>query len=347
VKRYFDLLKQAFTQFRQDKAQRLGAALAYYTIFSIAPLLLIAIAIAGMVFGKSQAQAQIVEQLQRLIGDAGAKAITAMLRSAGKPKSGTLAVIIGVVTLLVGAASVFGNLKDALDTIWNVEEKPSGGIMAMINQRFLSFAMVLGVGFLLLVTLIFDAAIAALGKYAGNRLPGGEALWQSLQLVVSFGVVTVLFAMIFRYLPDAHVEWHDVWAGAFFTAFLFVIGKFALGLYIGKGAVGSSFGAAASLVVLLVWIYWSTNILFFGAEFTQVYARTRGSMRTSEPRAASGERDSQRAVAVPLAARRTPLAGGGAVKLALGGCIGLFLGALIGLVSGVLLMFKSFKKFFT
>src|ERR1700674_951006 len=183
MKRYFDLLKQAFTEFQRDKAQRLGAALAYYTLFSIAPLLLIAIAIAGIVFGKSQAQAQIVEQLRRLTGDAGAKAITEMLASAAaKPKTGTLAMVIGIVTLLVGAAGVFGNLKDALDTIWNVEGKPSGGIMGMIKQRFLSFAMVLSVGFLLLVTLVFDAVIASIGKYAGNRLPGGEALWQSLQL---------------------------------------------------------------------------------------------------------------------------------------------------------------------
>jgi membrane protein len=278
MKWYFDLLKEAFTEFQRDKAQRLGAALAYYTIFSIAPLLLIAIAIAGIVFGKSQAQAQIVEQLRRLMGDAGAKAIAEMLASA-KPRTGTLAIVIGTITLLVGAAGVFGNLKDALDTIWNVEVKPSGGIMGMIKQRFLSFSMVLGVGFLLLVTLVFDAVIASIGKYADNRLPGGEALWQSLQLVVSFVVVTVLFALIFRFLPDTHVEWRDVWAGAFFTAFLFVVGKFALGLYLGKSAVASSYGAAGSLVVLLVWIYWSTNILFFGAECVQVYARTRGSMR--------------------------------------------------------------------
>src|SRR5438477_2927505 len=201
MKRYFDLLKQAFGEFQKDKAQRLGAALAYYTIFSIAPLLLIAIAIAGIVFEKSQAQAQIVGQLRTLVGDAGAKAIAEMLANAAKPKTGTLAMVIGIITLLLGAAGVFGNLKDALNTIWNVEEKRSGGIVAMVKERFLSFAMVLGIGFLLLVTLVFDAAIAAMGKYAGNRLPGGEALWQTLQLVVSLGVVTVLFAMIFRYLP--------------------------------------------------------------------------------------------------------------------------------------------------
>jgi membrane protein len=312
MKRYLDLLKQAFAEFQRHKALRLGAALAYYTLFSIAPLLLIAIAIAGIVFGRSQAQAQIVEQLRRLMGDAGEKAITEMLASAGKPKTGTLAIVIGTVTLLVGAAGVFGNLKDALDTIWNVEAKPSGGIMGLIKQRFLSFSMVLGVGFLLLVTLVFDAVIASIGKYAGNRLPGGEALWQSLQLLVSFAVVTVLFALIFRFLPDIHIEWRDVRAGAFFTAFLFVVGKFALGLYLGKSAVGSSYGAAGSIVVLLVWIYWSTNILFFGAEFTQVYARTQGSMRMSEQRAAGSERDLRKTVTAPLAARRPPPAGKGA-----------------------------------
>src|SRR5437899_9562848 len=186
MKRYFELFKETWTEFNNDKGQRLGAALAYYTIFSIAPLLLIAIAIAGMIFGKSHAQAQIVTQLRGLTGDAGAKAVEEMLAGAAKPKTGTIALIIGIATLLFGAAAVFGNLKDALNTIWNVEGKPTGGIVAMIKERFLSFAMVLVVGFLLLVSLVIDAAIASIGKFAGNRLPGGETLWQSLQLVVSF-----------------------------------------------------------------------------------------------------------------------------------------------------------------
>jgi membrane protein len=207
----------------------------------------------------------------------------------------------------------------------------------MIRERFLSFAMVFGVGFLLLVSLVIDAAIAAMGKFAGNRLPGGESLWQSLQLAVSFGVVTALFAMIFRYLPDIRIEWRDVWLGAAFTSFLFIVGKFALGLYIGKSAVGSSFGAAGSLVVVLVWIYWSTNIVFFGAEFTKVYALTRGSRRYSGAPAPSPANELR-----PQAIR-----GSSAVKFVLGGCAGLFVGALLGLVSGFILLFKSLKKFFT
>src|SRR5581483_7015579 len=188
MKRYIELFKETWKEFSDDKAQRLGASLAYYTLFSIAPLLLICIAIAGLVFGKSQAQAQIIGQIKNLMGDAGGGAITDMLKNAAKPKTGTLAIIIGGITLLLGAAGVFGNLKDALNTIWNVPEKKSGGIMAMLKQRFLSFAMVLGVGFLLLVSLVIDAALSAIS--------GG--LWQPIQLAVSFVVVTLLFAMIFR-----------------------------------------------------------------------------------------------------------------------------------------------------
>ncbi len=265
MQRYFQLFKEAWTEFKNHKAQRLGAALAYYTLFSIAPLLLIAIAIAGLVFGRSRAQSQIIGQLRTLVGEAGAKAIAGMLISAAKPKKGALAIVIGAVTLLFGAAGVFGQLKDALNTIWNVEAKPGGGILAFIKGRFLSFAMVLGVGFLLLVSLVIDAALSALSS----------SLWQPVQLLISFAVVTVLFAMIFRYLPDVRIEWRDVRFGAAFTSLLFVLGKFALGLYLGKRAIGSSYGAAGSLVVLLVWVYWSANILFFGAEFTQVYARSR------------------------------------------------------------------------
>ena len=202
-------------------------------------------------------------QLRTLMGDSGAKAIEEMLASA-RPKTGVLAIAIGAIMLLIGAAGVFGQLKDALNTIWEVPRKKMG-IMAMIQERFLSFAMVLGTGFLLLVSLVIDAALALLDK----------ALWQPIQLIISIGVITVLFAMIFRYLPDVRIHWRDVWLGAAFTSFLFVLGKFALGLYLGKSAIGSSYGAAGSLVVLLVWIFWSANTLFFGAEFTQVYAAHR------------------------------------------------------------------------
>jgi len=334
MKRYIELFKETWKEFSDDKAQRLGASLAYYTLFSIAPLLLICIAIAGLVFGKSQAQAQIIGQIKNLMGDAGGGAITDMLKNAAKPKTGTLAIIIGGITLLLGAAGVFGNLKDALNTIWNVPEKKSGGIMAMLKQRFLSFAMVLGVGFLLLVSLVIDAALSAIS--------GG--LWQPIQLAVSFVVVTLLFAMIFRFLPDIHPAWRDVWFGAGFTSFLFVIGKFALGLYLGKSAVGSAYGAAGSLVVLLVWLYWSSNILFFGAEFTQVYARAHGSMKG----VAAGVNQPNNGGLKPAAPQRQPEAkaakSGGGLKLVLGGIGGLFLGMFAGLLAGLIVAFKSVKK---
>jgi len=262
MKRAFLLLKAAFTRYSAHKAPRLGAALAYYTIFSIAPLLLIAIAIAGMVFGREAAQGEILGQLRGVLGTNAASAIQEMVISAAKPKSSTIATIIGIVTLFFGAGGVLTQLKDALNTIWDIEPKKSGGIMSAVREKFLSMAMVLGVGFLLLVSLVFDAVIAALGK----------ALWQSVQLIISFGVVTVLFAVIFRFLPDAKVAWRDVWIGSAVTAILFVVGKFALGIYLGKAAVGSSYGAAGSLIVLLVWVYWSAQILLFGGELTHLYA---------------------------------------------------------------------------
>lgn len=347
LKSIVTLFKETFTEFMDDKAPRLGAALAYYTIFSIAPLLLIAIAIAGLVYGKQAAQHDVLAQLKGLFGDAAAKSIQEMLVSASKPKSGTIATIVGIITLLFGAAGVFGQLKDALNTIWNAEPKKGGGFMGMVKDRFLSFAMVFGIAFLLLVSLVLDAALSAAAKYVG--LPGGEAPWQVLQLGVSFGVVTVLFALIFRFLPDTKVEWRDVWYGAAFTSFLFVIGKFALGLYFGRSSVGSAYGAAGSLVLLLVWIYYSAQILFFGAEFTQVYSRHHGS-RQGQP-AASGSLASSAAATIsgpprPAVIYKTQKASSGKGKLAVGGLIGLFIGAILGGVMAVVAVFKSVRKLF-
>jgi membrane protein len=336
MKRYFSLVKQTFTEFNEDKAPRLGAALAYYTIFSLAPLLLISIAIAGMVFGREAAQGQIFGQLRGVLGPQAAAAVQEMVKGAAKPASGAVATIVGIVTLLFGAAGVFGQLKDALNTIWNVEPKKAGGFLKMLEDRFLSFAMVLGTGFLLLVSLVIDSGIAAAGHFLGSRLPGGEALWQSIQLVVSLGVVTVLFALIFRFLPDVHPTWRDVWLGAIVTAVLFVIGKFALGLYLGKSAVGSSYGAAGSLVVLLLWVYYSAQILFFGAEFTQVYARSRETHAPAPARPAPTP-----VVVLP------PAPAGGAMKLAAGGALGLFFGMLLGGFGTVLMVLKSVKKLFS
>jgi membrane protein len=276
VKRYLDVFRQAWREFDDDQAQSLGAALAYYMVFTIAPLLLIVIAIAGVVFGHKAAQGAIEQQLASTLGENVARALNEMIVMVSKPKSGAIATIAGVITLLFGVAGVFSQLQDALDKIWNVE-RPTAGWKGMIKDRFLSMTMVFGIGLLLLVSLVFDTAISAMGKYAGQYFPGGETMLQIVQLVISFGIITVLFALIFRYLPHTHVAWRDVWSGAAVTSFLFVIGKFLLGLYIGRAAVGSAYGAAGSLVVILIWVYWSAQILFFGAELTQVYARSHGS----------------------------------------------------------------------
>lgn len=276
--KYLNLFKETAKEFSEDKVPRLGAALAYYTIFSIGPLLLIAVAMAGLFLGQEAAQGQISGELGKFFGPAMAKSLEQMIEAAAKPKSGTIATIVGVLTLMLGAAGFFGQLKDALNTIWNVGPKKAGGILGFIKGRFLSMAMVLGIGFLLLVTLVFDAAISAMGPML-ERLVGGEALLHVLSLVLSFAIATVLFAAIFRILPDLKIAWRDVWLGAVFTSLLFALGKLGLGVYLGKVAVGSAFGAAGSLVILLVWVYWSAQILFFGAEFTQVYTRTFGTLQ--------------------------------------------------------------------
>lgn len=351
MRKYAGLFKQTFKEFGEDKAPRLGAALAYYTVFSIAPLLLIAVAIAGLVFEREAAQNEISGQLSGLMGPSTAKAIEDMVEAAGKPKSGMLATIIGIVTLMFGASGVFAQLNDALDTIWNVERKKKGGIVALIRERFLSMAMVCGIGFLLLVALIFDAMISAMGKYFGSRLPGGEALLHTAQLLISFVLVTVLFAAIFRFLPDIRVAWRDVWLGAVFTSILFTLGKFALGLYIGKFAASSTYGAAGSLVVLLLWVYWSAQILFFGAEFTQVYARTEGSLKgdTSKRDAAAGaerveDRPKSAHVPAPVPMYSKQKQGGGMSKLLIGGAAGLVIGAILGLFSALSMFLKSVRK---
>ena len=262
----------------EDQASTLGAALAYYTVFSLAPLLIIAIAIAGLVFGQEAAQGQIFEQLRGLLGEASAKAMQDMVQNANaKPATGVVATLIGVVTLLFGASGVFGQLQTSLNAIWDVEPKPGRGILGLVRDRILSFGFILVVGFLLLVSLLLTAAVALVAQWFGGMLPAMEALAQILNFVLSLAVITLLFAMIFKFLPDAKIAWHDVWIGAFITAVLFTVGKVALGLYLGKSGVGSSYGAAGSLIVLLLWVYYSSQILFFGAEFTQVYANRFGS----------------------------------------------------------------------
>jgi membrane protein len=350
MKRYLALFKQTIMEFSADKVPRLGAALAYYTIFSLAPLLLIVIAIAGIVFGHDAAQNKIFEQLRGVLGATTAEGVQEMVKNAAKPKSGTVATILGVATLLLGASGVFGQLKDALNTIWDVKPKEGRGVMAMVKDRFLSFAMVLGLGFLLLVSLVIDTAIAAMGKYAGDHLPGGAALWHIVELAFSFVVIAVLMAGIFRLLPDLKIEWRDVWFGAAVTSLLFVIGKFALGIYFAKSAVGSSFGAAGSLVLVLLWVYYSAQILLFGAEFTQVFARSHGSLKEEAgAKRTEKEKEEQAPPTKPVVIYKNAASGGGAgiAKMAAGGVAGLLIGALVGGISAPIVVVKSVKKLFT
>ena len=275
-KALFGLVKDTFKDWSQDKASRLGASLAYYTIFSIGPLLLIVIAIASIVF--KDAQQQIVGTISQVTGKEGGDVLSSTIDNANKGGANILATIIGIVTLLLGASGVFGQLKDALNTIWEVKPKPGQGILATIKDRFLSFTMVLGTGFLLLVSLVVSASVSALGAFLNKALPGGEIFGQILNYALMLGVITLVFALLFKYLPDVKIAWKDVWLGAFITALLFTLGQFALGLYIRLGNVGSSFGATGSLVVVLVWIYYSAQIMLLGAEFTQVYTNRYGSM---------------------------------------------------------------------
>ena len=266
------ILQETLAAWSEDKVPRLGAALAYYTLFSLAPLLIIIIAVASLIFGEDAAQGRIAGEIKGLIGEKGAEAIQAMLQNAGAEKSsGIVATIIGLATLLFGASGVFGELQDALNTIWGVKPKPGRGIFDIVRARFFSFAMVLGIVFLLLVSLVVSAALAALGKFGSGRVP--TPLLHGVDLVVSIGAVALLFAMIFKILPDVRIAWRHVWVGAFATSILFTVGKILIGLYLGRSSVGSAFGAAGSLVVVLVWIYYSAQILFLGAEITKAYAR--------------------------------------------------------------------------
>jgi membrane protein len=273
----WQLLKQTFSEWSEDKAPQLGASLAFYSALSIAPLLVIALAIAGFFLGEDAARGQIVQELQSLVGPDGGKAIEDMIQSANKPSTGIIATVLSVVTLLFGASGVFGQLHDALNTIWEVKPKSGRGVWGFVKDRFLSFTMVMGVGFLLLVSLLITAALASFGLVA-DRLPESvQWIAQLTNMVVSFVVITALFAMMFKLLPDVKMAWSDVWLGAVVTAVLFTAGKFAIGLHLGHSSMASSYGVAGSFVVLLVWTYYSAQILFFGAELTQVYANEYGS----------------------------------------------------------------------
>jgi membrane protein len=269
------LIKESGKEWVADKAPRLSAATAYYTILSLAPLLVISVSIAGLVFGKDAARSGIEHQFESLVGRTGAVAVQQMLENASEPSSGAVAITVGLVTLLLGASGVFGELQDAFNTVWNAPPKPDRGIWGVIQDRFLSFAMVLCVGFLLLVSLVLSTAISGAGHYLWEGVPGLQSLTRILELFLSLVIITVLFALMFKYLPDCEVPWREAWTGASVTAGLFTLGKYLIGLYLGKAAVASPYGAAGSVVALVVWVYYSAMILFFGAELTQVLTRRR------------------------------------------------------------------------
>ncbi|HYH69329.1 MAG TPA: YihY/virulence factor BrkB family protein, partial [Urbifossiella sp.] len=282
------LLKRTWSEFQADKAMTLGAALAFYTALSIAPLLLLVTVIAGVAFGEQATRGEIANQLNGLIGSEGAKAVEGMLASTRSPGGSLLSTVVGVVTLLFGATGVFTSLQDALNTVWNVKPEDSrSGIWGLVRDRFASFTMICGMAFLLLVSLVFSAVLTALGGLVNEWLPWlpyGDVWMGAANLVLGFLITALMFAMIYKYLPHARPAWSDVATGAVITAALFTLGKFLIGLYLGKASIGSTYGAAGSFVVLLVWIYYSSLIVLFGAEFTQVYAQTHGSGLTPADR---------------------------------------------------------------
>ena len=275
----FKLLKITTQEWLNDKAPQLGAALAYYTVFSLAPLILVLLAIIGVVFRDNPADAwhQLTKQMSYFLDESAVQVVQNIAAKASQPGKSTLATIIGIALALFGASGVFGQLQDALNTIWGVKAKPGLGILRFLRTRFLSFAMVAGVCFLLLVSLAIEALLKGFSHYIQGALPGGLVIAVSVYLIFDFAVSTTLFAMIFKILPDVKTRWNDVWIGAVMTAVFFLIGKWALGLYLGSGTAASAYGAASSLITLLLWIYYSSQILLFGAEFTQVYASEFGS----------------------------------------------------------------------
>jgi membrane protein len=276
-----ELLKESFSEWSEDKVPKLSASLAFYTMLALAPLLVLITGIAGLAFGEEAARGQIVAQFQHLVGTQGAQAIQTMIQNASKGNGEILATVFGGIMLLFGATAVFVELQDSMNTVWGVKPKTSG-LKGLIKGRLTSLTLIIGVGFLLLVSLLVSAFLSGVSAYMGQLLPGMDWLWEALNFVVSLGMTTLLFAMIFRFLPDAKVQWREVWLGAFITAVLFTIGKTLIGMYLGQSSAVSVHGAAGSLAVILLWVYYAAQILFFGAEFTQVHAQRMG--RAIEPK---------------------------------------------------------------
>ena len=280
----WSLVKSSATAWSGDYASSMGAALAYYTLFSLAPLLILVIAIAGLVFGADAARGAVVSQLGGLLGQEGSTAIQELLKSASHPAGSIVASIASVLVLIIGATSTFSELQSDLDRIWRApaSARPAG-VWGLVKTRLLSFGLIVSIGFLLLVSLVVNAGLAAFGKWYGALFPAWTITMQIVNQVVSVGFITVLFALMYHILPSIRVHWRDVWLGAFATAILFTLGKFLIGLYIGKAGVASGFGAAGSVVVLLVWVFYSAQIFLLGAEFTWIHARS-GGRSTTEPK---------------------------------------------------------------
>jgi len=275
------LLKKTFNAWIDDNATRLGASLAFYTMLSLAPLLIVVVAVAALAFGQKAAQGQLIWEIQDLVGKEGALAIQGLIQSAYSPAAGTTATVLGVLTLVFGASGVVAELRDALNIIWHVPSAATfsslRGFLRLIRERFYLFGLILGVGFLLLVSLALNAAIATLGSLFGSLLPASESLLHLAVFLISFLVITFLFAAIYKFLPDVRLQWSDVMVGACFTSLLFTVGKQLIGIYLGKASFGSAYGAAGSLVIVLVWVYYSAQLFFFGAVFTKIYTETFGS----------------------------------------------------------------------
>jgi len=272
----FQIVREAGSDWVRDNAQRLGAALAFYSVLSLAPLLVIVLAVSGAIFGEQAARGEIVSQIEDLVGHDGAAAIQDLITHAQRPREGIVATILGIITLCFGASGVFSELQDSLNTIWQVRARPGGGLAALVKNRLTSFAMVLGTAFLLIVSLVMSAVLAGFEKYMAGSFSRFDVLLPSLTIGISLVVFTFLFAVILKVIPDVKIAWRDIWFGAAVTSVLFSLGKYLLGLYLGRSGIASAYGAAGSLVVLVVWTYYSALILFFGAELTQVHARLRG-----------------------------------------------------------------------
>jgi membrane protein len=272
AKELISIFTTTFASWNKHEAPRLGAALAFYTILSLSPLVIIVVAVGGLIFSRSTAETHILSQVQAMIGPDGGKAVESMLANAQKPAAGIIGTTVGLLSLLFGASGVFTELRSALNLIWEVKPEETSGIVALLRERFFSFGMVLSIGFLLLVSLVLSTVLAAIGKFFGGLLPVPAGVLEVVNFLLSYIGVATLFGLIFRFVPEAKVRWDNVWLGACVTAILFTIGKTLIGLYLGKSSVGSTYGAAGSVIVVIVWVYYSAQIFFFGAEFTHAYA---------------------------------------------------------------------------